>query len=90
MRRDKFALLRAAVALLFLALAPAARAQTITATLTGTVADPNGAVVPGATVTATSQETGLSKSDTTGAEGRYTIAFLNPGVYDIRVEGQGF
>jgi hypothetical protein len=94
MKRDHFALLRAATgaafALLFLAIAPAAFAQTITATITGTVTDQNGAVIPGATVTATSNETGLSKTDTTNAEGRYTIAFLNPGVYGLEVEKQGF
>ena len=65
-------------------------AQTITATLTGEVKDPNGAVVPGATVTATSVETGLSKSAQTNDDGRYTITFLQPGTYTITVEQPGF
>lgn len=41
-------------------------AQQITATLTGEVRDQAGAVVPGATVTATSRDTGLTKTSTTG------------------------
>jgi hypothetical protein len=65
-------------------------AQTITATLTGEVKDQAGAVVPGATVTATSVETGLSKTAETNDEGRYTITFLPPGEYNIAVERTGF
>ncbi len=66
------------------------KAQTITATLSGTVFDPNGAIVQGATVTVTSNETGLSKNVVSNADGRYTITFLQPGTYNIKVEKQGF
>lgn len=91
MKRHNSVLLAFAVVLLCLALAPAAAfAQTITATITGTVTDPNGAIVSGATVTATSAETGLTKTATTDNEGRYTIPFLQPGVYTITAEGAGF
>lgn len=65
-------------------------AQTITATLTGEVKDQTGAVVQGATVTVTSVETGLSKTAETNDDGRYTIAFLQPGAYNIAVEKSGF
>jgi hypothetical protein len=65
-------------------------AQTITATLTGTVSDPNGALVAGANVTATSQATGLGKSGTTDEAGRFTLTFLPPGAYNITVEKSGF
>jgi outer membrane receptor protein involved in Fe transport len=65
-------------------------AQTITATLTGEVKDPNGAVVPGASVIVQSVETGLSKSAETNDDGRYTIVFLPPGTYNITVEKSGF
>src|SRR5215472_16906087 len=61
-----------------------------TATLKGTVADPQGAVVVGATVSATNSGTGVSKSSKTDAEGRYQIAALAPGAYDISVEAKGF
>jgi protocatechuate 3,4-dioxygenase beta subunit len=65
-------------------------AQQITATLTGTITDPNGAVVPGAIVTATSVETGQSKTATTGEEGNYTIPFLPPGTYNVTIAKTGF
>lgn len=65
-------------------------AQQITATISGTVTDPAGAVVPGATVTATSAETGLVKTATTNDDGNYTITFLQPGTYNIAVSQAGF
>jgi hypothetical protein len=65
-------------------------AQTITATISGTVSDAAGAIVPGASVTATSNETGLSKTSTANEDGRYVITFLQPGTYTIKVEKQGF
>jgi hypothetical protein len=64
--------------------------QQITATLTGTITDPNGAVVPGAVVTATSVDTGQSKTVTTGDEGNYTIPFLQPGTYNVVIAKTGF
>ncbi len=71
-------------------LTSASFAQQITATLTGTIADPNGAVVPGATVSAKSNETGQIKNAVTNDQGIYTITFLPPGTYDITVEKTGF
>ncbi len=65
-------------------------AQTITATLTGEVKDQAGAVVPGATVTATSLDTGQAKTATTGDSGNYTIPFLPPGTYNVTVSKSGF
>lgn len=65
-------------------------AQTITATISGTVTDANGAIIPGASVTVTSKETGLSKTSTSNSEGRYVVTFLQPGAYDIKIEKQGF
>jgi hypothetical protein len=56
----------------------------------GTVTDPNGAVVPGATVTLTSQETGLVKATATTGEGVYSINGLAPGKYSLAVEKTGF
>ena len=66
------------------------RAQLPTATLNGTVTDPQGAVVAGARVTVTSQATGISREATTGAEGLYTVTNLIPGAYNIRVDMKGF
>ncbi len=91
MKHFSSTLLATCLMLLFLAFAPIPSfAQTITATIAGTVTDPNGAVVPGATVTATSNDTSLVKTATTDDEGRYTLPFLQPGFYTIKVESSGF
>ena len=72
-----------------LPLAPPAAAQT-SATISGTVDDANRSVLPGATVTARNAETGLVRTDVTGAEGRYVIAGLPPGTYELRAELPSF
>src|SRR5581483_3532793 len=69
---------------------PALYAQTDTARLTGTVADPNGAVVAGATVTVTNLGTGKTVETQTGPEGSYTIPGLPPGSYKVDVKQSGF
>ncbi|HEX8339234.1 MAG TPA: carboxypeptidase-like regulatory domain-containing protein, partial [Pyrinomonadaceae bacterium] len=76
-----------ALALLFSA-APA-HAQT-TSTLAGDVRDTNGALIPGAVVTAKSLETGRASSATSDAEGRYTFAGLPVGAYEVRAEKADF
>jgi hypothetical protein len=58
--------------------------------LEGTVADPTGAVIPGATVTATNQASNVATSRTSSSAGLYTITPLIPGVYSITVTAQGF
>jgi len=65
-------------------------AQVVSATLTGTVTDSSGAVVPGAMVTATETNTGVSRSTQTSAEGVYSLPFLNPGTYKVDVDKEGF
>lgn len=66
-------------------------AQEGTATLRGTVADPNGSVIPSATVSIANQETGLNRRTTTTTEsGDYVFTSLTPGVYRITVEVNGF
>src|ERR1700732_5091346 len=77
------------VALLFCFLTTAARAQIGTATLKGLVTDPSGAVIPGATVTATGPG-GKVKVATTNQQGAYTINALPPGQYTARVLAKGF
>ena len=70
-------------------LAPGAAAQT-SATISGTVDDPNRSVLPGVTVTVRNADTSLVRSVTTGAEGRYVIAGLQPGPYELRAELPSF
>ncbi|MGH9944983.1 MAG: carboxypeptidase regulatory-like domain-containing protein, partial [Pyrinomonadaceae bacterium] len=67
-----------------------ARAQSATATLSGTITDERGAVVPGATVTATSPATGLQRQATTSGDGTFSIPLLPPAAYTLLVEQQGF
>jgi hypothetical protein len=61
-----------------------------TATLRGTVMDPQGAVIAGVTVSATNSRTGVSRSAQTESAGRYQIPALQPGAYQITFEKQGF
>ena len=68
---------------------PALSAQTA-ATISGTVDDPNRSVLPGVTVTMKNTETSLSRTVTTGPEGRYVIPALPPGTYELRAELASF
>src|SRR5215472_14370681 len=65
-------------------------AQEVTATISGTVTDPSGAAVAGATVTAKSVERGIEYNSTTNDAGIYRIAQLPVGNYDLRIEKTGF
>lgn len=60
------------------------------ASLQGTVTDPSGAEIPGATVTLTSEETGTAKTTTTSGGGVYSFSGLAPGRYDLSVQANGF
>ncbi|MBI3654622.1 MAG: TonB-dependent receptor [Acidobacteria bacterium] len=71
-------------------LAAFAQSDVSTATLKGTVTDPTGAVVVGATVTAKSVDRGTARTDKTNAEGLFQIPSLQPGLYQLRIEAQGF
>jgi hypothetical protein len=73
-------------------MAPPARAQdTInTASVGGRVLDPQGAVVPGATVVAREIETNATRETATTADGRFRIAYLKVGRYEITVHLDGF
>jgi Carboxypeptidase regulatory-like domain len=82
--------LLSAVALLALD-APLLVAQTPeTGALTGTVTDPSGAVIVGATVTITNLGTGQSRTTTTDASGSYKFSLLPPGSYSAKFSARGF
>lgn len=77
--------------LLLLALAvTTANAQILNGTLTGTVVDSTGAVVPNAKVTVKDLETGKEYPETTDATGVFTLNNLNNGFYSVTVEQPGF
>jgi hypothetical protein len=65
-------------------------AQTTFATITGIVTDPNGAVVPGARVTATRLDTNFQYSAKTNDAGYYSVGQLLEGAYTVRAEADGF
>jgi hypothetical protein len=65
-------------------------AQVTTGTISGAVKDPSGAVLPGATVTATNVETGITRNTTSGGRGEYRLPALGVGTYDVQAEMAGF
>jgi hypothetical protein len=65
-------------------------AQISTATLSGIVLDPSGAVVGQAILTLTNSSTGVSRKATADNQGRYSFADVDPGIYALRVEHPGF
>src|SRR5215469_8710963 len=75
---------------LLLGVTQATYAQEVTATITGTVNDPSGAAVVGATVTATSVERGVAYNALTDNAGLYRISQLPVGSYNLKVEKSGF
>src|SRR5215210_3528749 len=81
---------RAVLFVLVLLLPLVAFAQSTNATLDGTIKDGQGGVLPGATVTATNEATGLTRAVTTGERGSYRISELPPGQYTVRVEMPAF
>src|SRR5215470_6776294 len=66
-------------------------AQSLTSgDLAGTVTDPSGAVVPSASVTLKSTESGATQTRTTNAQGYYRFQLLSPGTYTVSVTASGF
>src|SRR6267143_5921648 len=61
-----------------------------TGTITGTVTDPSGAAVVGATVTLTDVSTSTSRTATTNEAGRYVLANVVPGTYTVTINKTGF
>jgi hypothetical protein len=89
--RTKCALTSALLALLVLAMnANRLQGQTQTATISGTARDTSGAALVNASVQATDVATSVSQSTTTDAQGRYTIAQLPVGTYDVQASLSGF
>jgi hypothetical protein len=77
-------------ALVLMALCVPSFSQTTSGDLTGTVFDPAGAVVPGSSVTATNESTGISVTTTTTSAGQYRLSNLQVGKYDLSITANGF
>lgn len=76
--------------LLLLLVAATVSSQEFRATITGKVTDPNGALLPGATVVVKNVETNVSTTVTTNDGGSYTVPFLLPGKYNVTATSTGF
>ena len=77
-------------ALLLCLTADVAAAQEYRGTILGRVFDQQGAVLPGATVQVINDKTNITDQTVTEADGAYSVSFLIPGAYTIKVELQGF
>jgi hypothetical protein len=78
------------IIVLLLSLGSMAQAQTTFATITGTVTDATGAVVPSVKVTARNAATGIETSTQSNEAGIYTLAQLKEGAYTLIARGAGF
>jgi Carboxypeptidase regulatory-like domain/TonB-dependent Receptor Plug Domain len=75
---------------LCMCVSPVSAQSASTGALAGTVTDPSGGVIAGATVTATSLATGQVRTATTDANGSYKFSLLPPGNYSVRFSATGF
>ncbi len=81
---------RVLLVLLVLALSSLSSAQTFRGAINGTVTDAQGAAIPGAQVTATSVQTGLTRQVQTDDSGNYSVTELPLGAYNVSIIKQGF
>jgi hypothetical protein len=88
-QRTKFALFTWIIGLCLLVSIPL-RAQVAGGTLSGTITDPSGSVVPNAAVEIKNSATGITKTITTSTEGYYTAPNPLPGNYEVAVSAPGF
>jgi len=75
---------------LLLSLPFIATAQVTTGTIAGRILDSDGGALPGVLVTARQMETGLQRTTTSDAQGRYRVPAMPPGSYELRAELAGF
>ena len=67
-----------------------AHAQKVNGTIVGTITDSSGSVVPGAKLTVTELNTGISRALVTDARGYYSVPDLPPGTYKVSAQKEGF
>jgi hypothetical protein len=86
-----FCVIAFTVGVLLLAYSPTTAAQDLdNVTITGRVTDQNGAIIPGATVTATLISTGIQRTVVADADGHYRLIQLEPGIYNLKVSFNSF
>ena len=86
----RFALGISLVVCVFSLWTPSASAQAVYGSVFGTLTDPQGAAVAGATVTVTSTTKDTSETATTNESGNYTVTHLIPGTYNLKATATGF
>ena len=90
MRLSEKTLVVLVFALLLALAAGPARAQSVTGTISGTVTDEQGQVIPGATVTVVNERTREARVVASDARGGFQVSALEPGTYTVRVEMANF
>ncbi|MGH9524498.1 MAG: carboxypeptidase regulatory-like domain-containing protein [Terriglobales bacterium] len=88
--KQSFRAVAAVLVLLLVSCALTFGQATATASLTGTVSDATGAVLPGATVTITNQQNGIKRTATSSSTGDYRFDSLPPGSYTVKASKTGF
>jgi hypothetical protein len=89
--RFSFVFTLLAIAAAFIVSVSPVLAQTSsTGALTGTVTDPSGAIIAGASVAAVDTGTGAERDTTTNSNGSYKFALLPPGTYNVKFAASGF
>jgi len=78
------------LASLLVLFAQTASAQVLYGSIVGSVSDPTGAAVPGATITATNKQSGIQRQTTSNDSGGYTFAAVTPGSYEVKITKDGF
>ncbi|HMD84113.1 MAG TPA: carboxypeptidase regulatory-like domain-containing protein [Terriglobia bacterium] len=81
---------RLATLVILLLLATGTIWAVVTGSISGTVTDPTGAVIPNAAVTARNTDTGIDTSTQTNAQGFYNFPALPPGKYEVTIKATGF
>ena len=64
--------------------------QVTGATLSGTISDPSGGVIPEARISISNTATGISQDFQSDSAGYYTAPNLAPGIYEVKVTAKGF
>src|SRR5438105_2443954 len=86
----KFKYLVGCAMLMLLVVVPISVAQTSKGFIVGTITDPNGASIAGATIKATNTATGVTRETTSQQDGSYRFDAVDPGTYNVEVVATGF